>query len=130
MYRNFADAVLILHALFVAFVVVGLLITVVGGCLHWGWVRNRWFRLLHAVGIGYVVAQSWFGVACPLTTLEMWLRERAGDTVYDGGFIQFWLQQLLFYQAPTWVFITVYTLFGTLVVATWVWFPPQFRKPE
>ena len=128
MYQHLADAVLVLHASFVIFVVAGLLLIIAGGCLHWEWVRNGWFRLSHLACIGIVIAQSWLGVLCPLTSLEMWLRQQAGGGVYAGSFIQHWLQRLLFYDAPTWAFITVYTLFGLLVVASWVWLPPQFKR--
>ena len=47
-----------------------------GGALGWGWVRLRWFRITHLCAIGVVVIQSWLGVMCPLTTLEMALRPR------------------------------------------------------
>ena len=69
-----ADALLVLHSLFVAFVVCGLLLVIVGGLRGWAWVHNRWFRLAHLVAIGCVVVQSWLGLVCPLTTWEMALR--------------------------------------------------------
>jgi len=124
MYRQLADAVLVLHALFVAFVVLGLLLVVVGGVLRWNWIRNPWFRLVHLTGIAVVVAQAWLGAVCPLTTLEMWLRQRAGAATYEGGFIQHWLWRLLYYSAPEWVFIAAYSLFGLLVLVAWYRFPP------
>ncbi|MBT8088371.1 MAG: DUF2784 domain-containing protein, partial [Gammaproteobacteria bacterium] len=73
-----ADGLLLLHTLFVLFVVIGLLLIVAGRFLSWDWVRNPWFRLVHLVCIGIVVVQSWFGIVCPLTTWEMALREKAG----------------------------------------------------
>ena len=79
-----ADAILLLHVLFVAFVVLGLVLVFVGRALGWFWVRNRWFRLLHLIAIAVVVIQSWLRVICPLTTLEMEFRSRAGDAVYPG----------------------------------------------
>ena len=129
MYQFIADTVLVLHVSFVAFVVAGLLLTLLGGCLHWSWIRNPWFRIIHATGIGIVVVQSWLGVVCPLTSLEMWLRVQAGNGVYSGNFIQYWLQRLLYYEAPTWAFNMAYTLFGLLVVISWLWFPPHFKVP-
>jgi len=65
---------------------------------------------------------------CPLTTLEMALRLRAGSGVYEGSFIQHWLQRLLYYEAPGWVFALAYTLFGLLVVIAWWYFPPTLRR--
>lgn len=120
-----ADAILLLHVLFVVFVVVGLVLIFTGKWRGWRWVRHFWFRLAHLCAIGYVVAQSWLGAICPLTLWEMQLRAKAGDAVYAGSFIAHWLQQLLYYRAPEWVFILLYTLFGALVAASWYWVRPQ-----
>ena len=75
--------------------------------------------------IGFVVLQSWFGAICPLTIWEQALREKAGDAVYAGAFIAHWLESILYYRAPNWVFAVVYTLFGALVAASWYWVPPR-----
>ncbi|MFN3580160.1 MAG: DUF2784 domain-containing protein, partial [Pseudomonas sp.] len=80
---------------------------------------------LHLLIIAVVVAEAWLGIVCPLTTLEMWLRSQAGADTYGGGFIQYWFQQLLYYDAPEWVFILLYSLFGALVLASWWVFPPR-----
>jgi Protein of Unknown function (DUF2784) len=114
-----ADLVLLIHVLFVAFVVVGLLLILIGGPFAWSWVRNPWFRLAHLAAIGIVVLQSWLGVICPLTIWEMALREKAGDAVYSGSFVAHWLETLLYYEAPAWVFVVAYTAFGALVVLSW-----------
>jgi len=120
-----ADAILLLHVLFVAFVLVGLALIFVGNALTWSWVRNPWFRIAHLAAIGVVVIQSWLGVICPFTTWEMALRSRAGDTVYSGTFISHWLETILYYQAPAWVFVVCYTAFGAVVVASWFWVRPR-----
>ena len=129
-YQLFADLVLITHVAFVAFMVVGLLLIWIGGFCGWRWIRNPWFRSLHLAGIGLVVVQTWAGVICPLTTLEMSLRERAGEATYADDFIAHWLQRLLYFEAPPWVFILAYTLFGLAVAGSWWWFRPRpFRNP-
>ncbi|MDH3531690.1 MAG: DUF2784 domain-containing protein [Gammaproteobacteria bacterium] len=129
-----ADALLVLHVLFVAFVVFGLILILVGGLRDWSWVRNAWFRLCHLVAIAVVVVQSWFDVICPLTTWEMALRRAAGDAVYAGTFVSHWLEFVLYYRAPSWVFAVCYTVFATLVVASWFWVRPrrfrQFARAE
>ena len=119
LYRLAADLLLVTHALFVAFVVLGLAFIFVGNWSKWSWVRNPYFRIAHLAAIGVVVVQSWIGVICPLTIWEMALRERAGDAVYAGSFIANWLDKLLYYQAPAWVFVVCYTLFAALVVVAW-----------
>ena len=120
-----ADAILIVHLLFVCFVVLGLLAVFLGALLKWQWVRSRLFRILHLLAIGVVVVQSWLGVLCPLTIWEMALREAAGSAAYSGSFIQHWLHSLLYFSAPDWVFITLYTGFGCLVLASWFMVPPK-----
>jgi hypothetical protein len=122
-----ADITLFLHAAFVAFVVVGLILIFVGKAATWEWVRNPWFRWTHLVAISIVVLQSWFGVICPLTSLEMALRSRAGDSVYPGTFMAHWLEKLLYHDAPAWVFAVCYTAFAALVVASWFWVPPRSK---
>ena len=93
--------------------------------LAWSWVRNPWFRIVHLAAMGVVVLQSWLGVICPLTSWEMSLRYQAGDTVYSGSFISYWLGNLLYYQLPSWVFTVAYTAFGTLVLAAWYYVRPH-----
>lgn len=122
---TFADALLVLHAMLVAFVVLGLVATLAGYFLAWRWVRNRWFRLSHLAVIVVVVLQSWLGVLCPLTVWETALREQAGQAGYEGSFIQHWLHSILYYTAPDWVFILVYTVFGALVLASWFLVKPE-----
>lgn len=129
MYQWLADLVLMLHVAIVLFVVGGLVAVLAGAVAGWAWVRGRRWRLLHLAAIGVVAAQAWLGVVCPLTTLEMWLRQRARAATYEGSFIEHWLQRLLYIDAPAWVFVLAYTLFGALVLATWWWVPPQRRRP-
>ena len=124
-YRLGADALLLLHGLFVAFVVCGLLLVLVGGWRGWGWVRNVWFRSAHLAAIGYVTLQAWLGAICPLTIWEMQLRERAGEATYAGAFVAHWVERLLYYRAPDWVFVLLYTVFAGLVVASWLWVRPR-----
>jgi hypothetical protein len=123
-----ADAVLLLHFLFVVYVVLGLVLILAGGLLRWSWVRNWWFRISHLAAIGVVVLQAWFGMICPLTTMEMSLRREAGDTTYSGAFIAHWLDAILYYQAPAWVFALCYTVFGAVVVMSWIWVRPVRGK--
>jgi len=124
-YRIAADAILLLHASIVAFVVFGLLFILTGKMRGWRWVCNPWFRAVHLAAISVVIVQSWFGLICPLTTIEMQLRLQAGDTVYNSSFISHWLGRLLYYQLPPWVFTTGYMLFGVIVIASWFWVRPR-----
>jgi hypothetical protein len=120
MYGFLADAILVVHFAFVAFVVLGFLLILIGLFAHWRWIHNRAFRISHLVAIGVVVLQAWLEQLCPLTIWENKLRRAAGQTAYDESFVQHWLHKLLFYEAEPWVFTTIYTAFGALVLATWI----------
>jgi hypothetical protein len=127
-YRILADLVLAVHVGVVVFVVGGLVLVLAGNWRGWRFVNDWWFRLAHLGAISVVVAQAWFGVVCPLTTLESWLRVRAGQAAYEASFIEYWLQRVLYYDAPAWVFAAGYTLFGLAVAASWWRFPPRPRR--
>jgi len=122
-----ADLVLVLHAAFAAFVVLGMILILAGAALGWCWVRGRWFRFAHLAAIAVVAVQACAGMLCPLTQWENALRARAGDPLYSGTFIAHWLHRLLFYEAPAWVFTLVYTAFTLAVVLAWIWIPPRRR---
>ena len=127
-YVALANAVLVLHVAVVLFVVGGLVLIVIGNWRRWRWVNTWWFRLAHLAAIAVVVAESWFGIVCPLTTLEAWLRVQAGVPIHGGsGFIEHWLQRLLYYDAPAWVFTLAYSAFALLVAVAWWRFPPRRR---
>src|SRR5687767_3136330 len=108
-YQLLADAVLALHVGIVLFVVGGLVLVIAGNLRGWPWVNAGWFRLAHVLAIAVVVAQAWLGLVCPLTTLEMSLRAQAQTATYTGSFIEHWVQRILYYQAPGWVFTLVYS---------------------
>lgn len=129
-YQLLADLVLLAHFGVVVFVVAGLVLVIVGNLYSWRWVNGLSFRLAHLAAIAVVVAESWFGLTCPLTTLESWLRVRAGVTAYRQSFVEYWVQRLLFHEAPPWVFTGAYTLFGLLVVLAWWYFPPTGGNPR
>jgi hypothetical protein len=130
-YRLLADLVLTLHVGVVLFVVGGLVAIVVGNLLRrWQWVNARAFRIAHLLAIGIVALQAWLGVVCPLTTWEMKLRAAANADVYAGSFVAHWLQRLLYWDAPPWLFTLAYTLFALAVAAAWWTFPPGRRRPE
>lgn len=125
LYALLADLVLLLHFALVIFVIVGLVLVLLGGLRGWQWVRNGWLRLSHLLAISVVTAQAWLGRACPLTVLEIWLRERAAQPTYEGSFIAHWVGQLLYYSAPPWVFTVSYTAFAIAVIAAWFAIPPR-----
>lgn len=127
MYRFLADSILVVHALVVAFVILGFLLVVIGSFRQWRWIRNLWFRLAHLAAIGVVVAESWFGGICPLTEWESHFRELAGGVGYSESFVRHSLHKILFYDFASWMFTAAYTVFVILVLFAWVLVPPKRR---
>jgi len=119
LYSLLADTILLIHFAFVAFVVAGFFLILAGLLAHWSWIHNRIFRIAHLVAIGVVVLQAWFGQLCPLTIWENELRRLAGQSGYSESFIEHWLHKILFSEAEPWVFTTIYSAFGVLVVLVW-----------
>ena len=85
-YRALADVVLIAHLAFVLFVVLG-------GLLVLRWPRLAWLHLPAAIW-GVLIEYS--GWICPLTPLENSFRTRGGEAGYAGGFIQHYIQPVLY----------------------------------
>jgi hypothetical protein len=123
-----ADLVLLFHAAYVAYVVLGLGAILLGVVLNWDWVRNFWFRATHLAAIGLVAAESIVGVTCPLTTLESRLRIAAGERGYQAGCIAHWVAPLIFFDFPQWVFTIGYVAFATIVAAVFWVAPPDLTR--
>jgi hypothetical protein len=102
-YRVLADLVVGLHALFVVFVVAGGLLA-----LRWPWVAAA--HLPAAVWGALIEFQ---GGICPLTPLEKSLRAAAGQTGYDGGFIEHYVLPVLY---PAGLTRGVQLVLGSLVI--------------
>lgn len=127
-YQLLADLLLTFHVAIALFIVGGLVLIVAGNLAGWAWVNAWAFRAAHLAAIAFVVAETWFGIACPLTTWEMDLRTMAGSSTYDRSFIGYWLARLLYYEAPEWAFVLAYSLFGLAVAIAWWRFPPSRRR--
>jgi cytochrome c biogenesis protein CcdA len=102
-YRFVADAVVVFHALFIVFVVLGVLLVV----------SRPWLAWLHAPAVVWVVLLELNGWACPLTPLEIALRQRAGDAGYAGGFVDHYLLGAIY---PTGLTRDVQAALGAVVI--------------
>ena len=118
-----ADAILVVHALFVLFVVGGFVLILLGA-RSWSWVRNRAFRLLHLAAIAFVTVETVLGYTCPLTIWEDTLRGGSSERSFIGR----WVARLLYYDFPEWVFATVYCVFTLAVIGAWWIIPPRARS--
>jgi hypothetical protein len=115
-----ADIIVVLHLLIVLFVLTGVPLVFLGRARHWAWVRDWRWRVLHLVAIATIAAESIVGIDCPLTVWEDKLRGQQTSV----GFIERWVDRILFYDAPAWVFTACYVAFAVLVVITWFAVPP------
>ena len=103
-YRLLADLVLLLHAAFVAYVVLGALLAL-------RWPRTAWVHLpIVAWGAGI----EFVGGICPLTPLENHWRQLAGEQGYAGGFVEHYVAAALY---PDGLTRSVQVALGLLVVA-------------
>ena len=116
-----ADAILVVHAAFVLFVVLALPAIWIGAALGRPFAFNPWFRAAHLAAIAFVVLEALAGFVCPLTLWEDALR----GTPQDQGFIQRWIHAWLFWNLPAWIFTAGYAAFGALVALTWWRLPPR-----
>jgi hypothetical protein len=85
-FRILADATVVLHLLFVAFVIGG-------GVLVLRWQRVAWVHLPAAAWGAWVEFAGWM---CPLTPLENWLRQQGGGAVYTSSFVERYLLPVLY----------------------------------
>jgi hypothetical protein len=69
LWRVMADIVVAVHATYVAIVIVGLAVILIGSAAQWRWVRNFCFRAAHLAMILLVCAEALVGTTCPLTRL-------------------------------------------------------------
>lgn len=90
-YRLAADIVLVAHVGFVVFVVLG-------GLLVLRWPRVAWVHVPVAL---YGAVIEFVGFVCPLTPLEVWLRQRGGEAGYTGGFIEHYFTAALYPEGLT-----------------------------
>lgn len=103
-YRVLAETVMVVHFAFVAFVLIG------GLLARW----QPWLLWAHLPALGWSVAIITVGFDCPLTPLEQNLRARAGVEAYDGGFIDHYLEDVVYPERHT---NTVRALAAVAIVA-------------
>jgi hypothetical protein len=129
-YRLLADLIAVVHLGYVAFVVLGEAVILLGLVRKWHWVRNVWFRTAHLAAISLVALEAAMGMRCPLTDWERNLRAAVGETVSEASFLARLANDILFFAAPEWVFRTAHLVFALLVIATFVLAPPRIRAAE
>ena len=116
-----ADLVLVLHFAVVVFIVAGLALVWIGAWRGWTWIRNPAFRYLHVGAIAFVALEAVLGFACPLTIWEDLLR----GGLRPESFVGRWVRSALYYDAPAWVFTTLYVAWAGATAATLLFVPAR-----
>lgn len=127
-YALSADALVGIHILYVAYIVAGLVLILVGLRRRWNWIRNPWFRITHLVAILIVIYEIIVKANCPLTTWEMQLRAMAGQAVNQTTFMDRLLSFILVADAPRWLVSGLYFAFGLAITLAFVFAPPRWRR--
>lgn len=86
LYRFVADAVVVVHFAFIVFVAVG-------GLMAWRWPRLLW---LHVPAVAWGLGIVTLGYDCPLTPLEKYFRRRGGAAAYEGGFVDRYVEDVVY----------------------------------
>ena len=86
-----ADVVVVVHLAFIVFVGVG-------GLLAW---YRPWVLWLHVPSVLWGVAIVTVGFTCPLTPLEKTLRQKAGEEGYGGGFVDRYIEGVVYPESLT-----------------------------
>jgi len=100
-YSAMAVCVLLLHALFIVWVVFGAFVTRSRPVLRW----------MHIASLVWGIFTELLPWPCPLTVLEKWLEAKAGVQPYQGGFLLHYLDKLVYPDISA----TVLTVGGVLV---------------
>ena len=111
-----ADAVVVLHAIFIVFVLAG-------GALV---LRHRRVAIVHLPAVAWGAWTEFTGALCPLTPLENALRRAAGDAGYPGGFVEHYAIPILYPEGLT---PQMQLAFGVVVVMiNALWYALAWRR--
>jgi hypothetical protein len=122
-----AETILVVHFAIIAFNVLGLFVIPIGAALRWRIVRIAWLRLLHLAILAIVAGQAVAGRACFLT---VWQNELTGNRTAPELVIAHWIDGLIYWNLPIWVFAIIYCGVFAYVLALTVFVPfgPRWSK--
>ncbi|RJX25651.1 MAG: DUF2784 domain-containing protein [Desulfurivibrio sp.] len=104
LYRLAADLLVVIHLLFIIFVITG-------GFLVLRWPRLTYLHIPAAMWGALIEFQGWI---CPLTPLEQQLRQAGGQSAYSGGFVEHYVEPVVY---PAGLTREMQIIFGFMVVA-------------
>lgn len=122
-----ADTVLVLHLGIILFNIFGLVAIPLGGWRGWPFVRVLWWRALHVAILALVALQALFDRVCFLTIWQAELTQ-AGGGAAPQPLIAGWIDRLIYWPLPLWVFAALYV--AVCLYTLWLWWlvPPRLRR--
>ncbi len=100
-YKILADSVIGIHFLWIVFLFIGAI---------WG-IKNRVIKIFHLSGLAFAFILQVLGWYCPLTYLEVWLREKHDPALnYTGSFIIHYVEKMVYLELSRWA-ILLFTIF-------------------
>ena len=120
-----AALILAVHLGIIAFNLFGLVAIPLGAWRGWRFVREPSWRMLHVASLAVVALQAMAGRACLLT---VWQDELTGSPPGTAPLIMHWINAVLFWPLPLWVFGIIYiAIFAFVVLLLWL-VPPSWRS--
>jgi hypothetical protein len=119
MHPHVAQLILAVHLAVIAFNVAGLVVIPLGAALGWLFVRLRWLRLVHLGSLGVTAVQALAGRDCFLTDWQSTLSGEAPQPL-----ITRFVNSLIYWPLPQWVFTAAYVGVFVYVVGLWWWVRP------
>jgi len=116
-----ALTVLLVHGAIIVFNIAGLILIPLGAWRGWSWVHGFTWRLLHLLSLTVVAVQAVAGRACFLTIWQDQLSGAGAQTPMIAG----WINRLIFWPLPLWVFAVAYALIWIYVLWLWWRVPPR-----
>ena len=119
-----AALILAAHVAIILFNLCGLIAVPLGAWRGWGWVHRPLWRLLHLFSLAIVALQAAMGRACFLT---VWQVAAEGGPTNPGPLIMRWVNSLVYWPLPIWVFGAIYIAIFAYALALLWWVP--LRRP-
>jgi Protein of Unknown function (DUF2784) len=121
LYRFLADAIIIIHLIFILFVILGGLLAL----------RNKRWSIVHLPAVIWAAAIEFKGWICPLTPLENWFREKGGNAIYQGDFIEHYVLPIIYPADLTRGLQIFFGLSAIIInIAVYVWVLNKIRVKE
>ncbi|MEW6536848.1 MAG: DUF2784 domain-containing protein [Candidatus Auribacterota bacterium] len=121
-----ADCIAVIHALWIVFMITGGILTLHALVTrHKGYLRWRFFRTLHVIGIVFVSILAGLQYYCPLTILENYFRGLSGAGEFGNFFISHYLNKFIYPDIPVYMITGATISLAVFSVVTYIIFPPK-----